>query len=272
MGAWIATVGIRRSIERTTIIKDSRGCLDIMTATTATTGLTAASLSGINVLNGLSPEDRDAIANCCHSRRYSGGELILAQEDPSQDVFFIISGKVRVQLLDRSGKDTLFREMLAGSMFGELSAIDGAARSATIRAEEDSWLAFMSPADFRDILAKHPNIAMATLEWVTGLVRELSSRLHSFNVLPVKQRVRVDVLRMANEAGISDNQARLEPPPRHADIAARVGTHREGVTRELNDMTRLGLLKRLSGNDGRALVVTDVARLQALLEDIAPTT
>ncbi len=235
----------------------------------ADNAITAASLTGIGVLKGLGPDEREAIAAKCRSRRYKAGELVLAQDDSSQDVFFIISGKVRVGLIDRSGKDTLFREMSAGSMFGELSAIDGSARSATIRAEEESWLALMSPEDFLDIVTTYPNISIATLRWVTGLVRELSSRLHSFNVLPVKQRVRVEVLRMASDSGIENNEARIEPPPRHADIAARVGTHREGVTRELNDMQKAGLIKRLSGNEGRALLVKDVSKLRDLLEDIA---
>lgn len=227
--------------------------------------ITGVSLSGIEALSSLPSAEREAIAARCRSRRYVAGELILAQEDPSRDVFFIISGRVRVQLIDRSGRDTLFREMVAGAMFGELSAIDGAARSATIRAETDSWLAFLTPQAFCEVLLQHPSVAMATLRWVTGLVRELSARLHSFNVLPVKQRVRVDLLRMATEAGIENNRARLEPPPRHADIAARVGTHREGVTRELNELQRLGLLTRLSGRDGRALLLTDVQALNALL-------
>ena len=113
---------------------------------------------------------------------------MLAQDDPSRDFFFIISGSVRVQFLDKSGKDTLFRSQQAGEMFGELSATDGARRSATIHAEEDCWLAFMSPTKFRETLVTYPNNALDTLEWIIALVRELSERLHSFNVLPVKQR------------------------------------------------------------------------------------
>ncbi|NKC14878.1 MAG: cyclic nucleotide-binding domain-containing protein [Gammaproteobacteria bacterium] len=235
-------------------------------ATPTPTSINGASLGGVNVFCELDIADRESIAARCRSRRYKAGELVLTQDDPSQDVFFIISGKVRVQFIDRSGKDTLFRELYAGAMLGELSAIDGSPRSATIRAEEDSWLAFMNPKDFCDALATYPRIAFTTLRWVTELVRELSSRLHSFNALSVKQRVRVDILRMANETGVKDNQAAISSPPRHADIAARVGTHREGVTRELNELQRRGLLERRSGSDGRALIVTDVGKLQQMLE------
>jgi CRP-like cAMP-binding protein len=237
-----------------------------MTLASPINPVTGSSLAGIVVFSELALEERDAVAALCHSKRYHAGELVVAQEDPSQDVFFILSGKVRVQFIDRNGKDTLFRELAAGAMFGELAAIDGELRSATIRAEDDSWLAFMSPEDFTGVLSGSPNIAMATLRWITTLVRELSARLHSFNVLPVKQRVRVDLLRMASEAGVEANTARIGPPPKHADIAARVGTHREGVTRELNELQRLGILKRDSGDAGRALIITDVERLQGMLE------
>ncbi|MBT6274959.1 MAG: winged helix-turn-helix domain-containing protein [Chromatiales bacterium] len=71
---------------------------------------------------------------------------------------------------------------------------------------------------------------------------------------------------MATEAGIENNAAQILPSPRHADIAARVGTHREGVTRELNELQRMGLVDRRAGDGARALVVTDVQRLRQLLE------
>ena len=237
-----------------------------MQQSSADSHITGLSLSGIKVFAELSLEDRTNIAQKCRSRRYQAGELVVAQDDPSQDVFFILSGQVRVQIIDKNGKDTLFRAQSAGEMFGELSAVDSAPRSATIHAEEDSWLAFMSPQDFRDLLIRHPRIALDTLRWVIGLVRELSDRLHSFNVLPVKHRVRVDLLRLARDAGLVADRAVLLPPPRHADIAARIGTHREAVTRELTELNKSGLIERTTLDGRRALIIGSVAALQSTLE------
>ena len=85
----------------------------------------------------------------------------------------------------------------------------------------------MSPEDvFSTSPPLTPILSIATLRWVTGLVRELSSRLHSFNDASGRQRVRGRSL----ENGIRVGQSRTtkpasNPPPRHADIAARVGTH-----------------------------------------------
>jgi hypothetical protein len=82
------------------------------------------------------------------------------------------------------------------------------------------------------------------------------------STLAVQNRIRAEVLRQAQAATAADSDfARLEPAPRHADLAARVGTTREQVTRELSALTRQGLLQKT----GRGLLVTDLPRLQELV-------
>ena len=60
------------------------------------------------------------------------------------------------------------------------------------------------------------------------------------------------------------NAARIEPGPKHADIASQVSTYREQVTRELSALARAGIL----GKDGGVLVVRDVKRLEKMVEDV----
>jgi hypothetical protein len=63
------------------------------------------------------------------------------------------------------------------------------------------------------------------------------------------------------------NIATLSPAPKHADIASRVATHREAVTRELNALAGDGLIDRQPG----AILITDIARLKILVEEGAET-
>jgi CRP-like cAMP-binding protein len=91
-------------------------------------------------------------------------------------------------------------------------------------------------------------------------MRELAERLLELGAQPVQRRVCVDLLRLARDAGIIDNRAGLEPAPTHYDIASRVGSSREQVTRELSSLARRGLLERA----GRKLVLRDVAALEQL--------
>jgi CRP/FNR family transcriptional regulator, cyclic AMP receptor protein len=84
-----------------------------------------------------------------------------------------------------------------------------------------------------------------------------------FSTLHVDNRIQAEVLRLATLAGRVGNGARIVPAPTHVEIASRVSTHREAVTRELNRLARIGLVTR----SGDALLVGDVQRLAQMVQD-----
>jgi CRP-like cAMP-binding protein len=181
--------------------------------------------------------------------------------DTSNDVYLVVSGMVRVHLFSHSGKETTFRDVDAGGMIGDLAAIDGGSRSASIVTLESSVLLRMSASTFLSVLAEYPSVAMTQMRRLAGLVRDLSDRLATVGTVPVPERIRGEVLRLARAHPAADNQAIVRPYPKHHDIASRVGTHREAVTRELGAMSRAGLIQRSDG----ALVVLDVEALASTL-------
>jgi CRP/FNR family cyclic AMP-dependent transcriptional regulator len=83
------------------------------------------------------------------------------------------------------------------------------------------------------------------------------------STLNVQQRVCAELLRLARATAHEGNAARIEPAPRHTELAHRVSTYREQVTRELSALARTGVLAR----EGSALVVHDLARLQRMAEE-----
>src|SRR6476659_7702009 len=70
----------------------------------------------------------------CHWRRFDTDEILVDFEDPSTDVYFIVSGEVRILIRTQAGKEVILGEMRGGQFFGELAAIDGVARSANVTA------------------------------------------------------------------------------------------------------------------------------------------
>jgi CRP-like cAMP-binding protein len=95
-------------------------------------------------------------------------------------------------------------------------------------------------------------------------VRELTERVFDLSTLGVQNRVHAELLRLAREAGVRGNAARLDPAPKHTELASQVSTYREQVTRELSALVKQGLLER----SGHALVITDVARLEKIVTDV----
>src|SRR5438874_9189295 len=119
---------------------------------------------------------------------------------------------------------------------------------------------------FRAILANHPSVRERLLRRLSGSVRELADRLLELGAQRVPGRVWAELVRLARTSGVTANVARIERAPTHNEIASRVGTSREEVTREFSRLARQGLLER----QGRALVLHDLPALEKLIADTRP--
>jgi len=175
-----------------------------------------------------------------------------------------VSGRVRITTYSQAGRQVTFRDIAAGDIFGEVAALDGRPRSADAIALEAALLASLSPTQFARLMAEEPTIGGRMMKRLAGLVRSLSVRVIDLSTLGVQNRIHAEILRLAREAGIAKNRARLDPGPKHADIASQVSTYREQVTRELSALAKAGIVQK----DGAALVVRDVARLEQMVEDV----
>ncbi len=224
----------------------------------------ALGLRKMKLLEGVSRTALEELARQCRWRRFEARQRIFSRETKDQDVYLIVSGRVRIAAFSAGGQQVTYRELPEGSWFGDLSAIDGQARSADVDALEDTLLAAMAPAVFRRLLHEHPVVCDRMLHRLVTLIRDLSERVFDFSTLGVQNRVHAELLRLAREAGVSANMARIEPAPKHADIASRVATYREQVTRELSALGKQGLLLRA----GSALVVPDVRRLEQIVGEV----
>ncbi len=221
-------------------------------------------LRSVALLAGLSAERLEALARECAWRNFDAEQSIISRAAPDRDLYFIVSGRVRVTTYSAAGRQVTFRDFGAGEHFGEVAAIDGMARSADVVGLESGLLASLPPAALARLLREEPALAERLLRDFAKLVRRLSSRVVDLSTLGVHQRLHAELLRLAQEAGVKDNRARIDPAPKHADLASQVSTYREQVTRELSTLTKAGVL----GKEGRALLVLDVSRLQRMVEEV----
>lgn len=220
-------------------------------------------LSKIPLFSALAESEIVALDRRCAWQRYAPNQQIVGHRDPGDNVFFVLSGQVKVMVYSLSGKAISFRTIADGGIFGEYAAIDGEPRSANVIAATEALVASMPAAVFRGVLTSHPEVALAMLKTLTEQLRALTERVVEFSTLAVKDRIRAEVLRSAREDIRDDNTAVISPPPTHAEIASRVSTHREAVTRELSVLTRAGILERRRD----ALIVRDLSRLMAMVQE-----
>jgi CRP-like cAMP-binding protein len=234
-----------------------------MTRTTAAKPA-ALGLRGVRLLDGLDAAVLEELAPQCRWRRYPAGQRVISREAGDHDVYLVVSGRVRVTAFSAGGRQVTFRDIGAGDWFGDLAALDGLSRSADVDALEDTLLAAMRPETFRHLLHSHPAVCDRVLDRLARLVRDLTDRVFDFSTLGVQNRLHAELLRLAREAGIRGNTARIDPAPKHNDFASKISTYREQVTRELSAMVKQGLVQRCDG----ALVIPDVARLERIVAEV----
>jgi CRP/FNR family cyclic AMP-dependent transcriptional regulator len=195
----------------------------------------------------------------CVYTHFQPGQIILSHEEETTDVLFLIEGQARVNIYSATGRRVSFREIKAGAVFGELSAIDAQPRSATVEAVDACSAVKMQREVFFRALETEPEFMKALMIHLAQQVRALTSRVFEFSTLAVRNRVQAELLRMATRSG------RISPTPTHEDIASRISTHREAVTRELSRLEAIGLLAK----DGRALQIKDMEALRRLVDEIS---
>lgn len=228
-------------------------------------GMAPEMLRSVKLLAELDDQLLASLASRMRHRNVAAGALVFQEEDDARHVFFVVAGRVRVTLFARSGREVTFRDLHTGEMFGELAVIDGRPRSAHVVAKDDTVLATLGADEFRAMLRERPDFAMAVLRQLTTLVRALSQRVYEFSS-PVPIRVCAELYRLAELARQHDGAVRIAPSPKHADIAGRINTNREAVSRTISDLVRRGIVRKGRGE----LLVLQLDQLRELADPPEP--
>ena len=188
----------------------------------------------ISLFEDLPDSELARIAELCTIRSYEKHAQIVGEQEQTTDIFFILSGTVRFTSYAPTGREVIFNEISSGGIFGEFSAIDGLPRSATCIAMSDCLLARMSGKRFYEVLVSNGAIAARLVELLVVKMRKMSERVFEVSALAVRERVRREQLRLAEGGTAFRKGVVIQHAPTHYEIAARIGSHREAVTREFN--------------------------------------
>ena len=219
----------------------------------------APRLRGIALLDSMAEPDLRALEQRCRWRRFGAGEQIVDRPSEDRSVFFVVQGRVRVVDYSPGGREVIYAVLGPGSHFGELAAIDGRGRSASVLAIEDCVLAAITPGDLDSLLRRSPDLALALIRHLVEIIRTTDERITELSTLGAMQRVGRELLRLA-EPG-AGGAFSISPLPTQSSIASQTGTTRETVARALAQLGQDGLIER----QGRRLLILDRARLEATL-------
>jgi CRP/FNR family transcriptional regulator, cyclic AMP receptor protein len=221
------------------------------------------SLRKIPLFADLSDDGLDRMEAQAVRLTFAKGQEIIRRADPSRDVFFLLSGQARVTFYSAGGKAVAFRRIEPGDVVGEFAAIDGQGRSATVEAVRPCMVLSLSTQLFWDLTETDRGFTAAMMRHLVGLLRSLTARIVEFSTLGVRDRIHCELLRLGKKALEEGGKSELNPAPTHSDLAARISTHREAVSRELSKLSKMGIIERR----GRVITVKNMAQLERMVQE-----
>lgn len=146
-------------------------------------------LAQIPLFQGLSDEDREALAARLAEKRFGAGEVVFSQGDAGSSMYVVRSGAVQIFLPgDKDGTPPVtLKDIRTGEYFGELAIFDDKPRSASARATVETVLLELTREELAEHLARSKTAAMTILS-------EMSERLRETNAM-LSQRAAKDVVK-----------------------------------------------------------------------------
>ena len=201
------------------------------------------SLRNIGLFSSVGDEDLDSVASLLIERRFPKHKTIVEEGLPGDYMYIIREGRVSVSKLSDDGREKILEFLDSGDFFGEMSLLDNAPRSASVRALTETRILALSRNDFLAVLKRSPDLAMAVIQELTRRLRQIDEQASSLSFQRVKERTKGLLVRLAKEETGRDG-FRVTPALTHQQIADMIGTSRETVTRALKGLREQGWLSQ----------------------------
>jgi len=207
-----------------------------------------ASLSQIALFASLSEAEIQALAQRAVERRFAPGEMLFWEGEPCAGIFLIVQGSVKIFKTSAGGREMMLALENAPSTVAELPLFDGGPYPASVRAVEPVVSLFVNKADFQQVCRQYPEVALKILAVVGHRLRHLVGVVESMTFGSVTGRLARLLLDASKQAGADE----FDLPITHQELASRLGTVREVVSRNLARFRAEGLI-RIQGHQLRIL-------------------
>jgi CRP/FNR family cyclic AMP-dependent transcriptional regulator len=177
-------------------------------------------------------------------KSFARSSTIIAAGDPSDALYIVISGRLKVMMSDDEGREVILAILGSGEFFGEMALLDDETRSATVIAMEPCELLSISKVDFKRCLAENLDIGMGMMRGLVKRLREADRKIGSLALMDVYGRVARLLLEMSEEV---NGQKVVNKRLPKQDIAKMIGASREMVSRVMKDLQSSGYIEVRNG-------------------------
>ncbi|NJD36416.1 MAG: cyclic nucleotide-binding domain-containing protein [Betaproteobacteria bacterium] len=175
--------------------------------------------------------------------------VVLHAGDRTDNIYFVLSGVLKVQVSDEEGREVILSMLGPGELFGEMGVLDNHPRSATVLAVEASQVVVIGQSEFKQCLAENPDVSLFIMRNLTKRLRLADRTIESLALMDVYGRVARLLLEAAETV---EGRKVVTRKLTKQDIAKMIGASREMVSRVMRDLTAQGLIHE---QDGQLILV-----------------
>ncbi len=191
-------------------------------------------------------------------------QILFSAQEPAQGLYVVLSGSVRAFRVNADGREQTMHVEHTGGVLAEVAVFDGGVYPSSTMAEEDSEVLFLAGKVVREFLLQYPQAALMALEHLAKKLRAVAALAEQLALKDVGQRLAQLLLDEAQRKlpDIADGVS-FSLPLSHTQIAARLGSVREVVTRSLQKLVQ----QKIITIRGHRVSILRAAALRALTEN-----
>lgn len=213
-------------------------------------------LSRIPLFAGLDERELGALASHAVERRFEPEDSLFWEGDRAEGLYLLVEGAVKIFKTSPSGREMMLDLVTAPSSVAELPLFDGGPYPASVRAVKPATTLFINKTDFYQACRQNPDLPLKILAVVGRRLRTLVLVVESITFGSVTKRLAKLLL------DVSEEQKGRGIGLTHQELASRLGTVREVVSRNLARFRVQGFIKI----EGREITVIDPAGLRSEME------
>jgi CRP-like cAMP-binding protein len=196
-------------------------------------------------------------------KRLKRNEILFLAGEPAKGLYVIASGAVRAFRTSPDGREQIIHVERAITTIAEVPVFDGGNYPSTTAAEEPTTLYFIDKQEVLKTAIEHPQLALATVKLLASRLRRCAELVEALSLREVGQRLARLLLQEARDHGIkTDHGTKVKLRLTHNQLAARIGTVREVVTRTFTRLQDQGLIV----HEGTDVLIPDLNAIAAFAE------
>lgn len=219
-------------------------------------------LAGDSAFKACTPATIDEIMRHARVINLERGDVMYRQGDPGDSMMVVVSGSLKVTNVTPEGKEVVLNFLKPGALTGEIAALDGRERTASVVALEPVVAVAIYRRDLLPILRGDPDAMLGVLGEVCGRLRS-TIRLVESHTMEAGARVAACLVRLGAEHGqASDRGTVIDLKLTQRDLGSHLGLTRETVSRTLGAFRDEGLIEI----SGTSIVLLEADRLDEIGE------